>query len=59
MAAVVKVRKIHEQVWPGEDGDRLLLSLDEVATYAQQLLEIFQDAEAVRLLWIEDILNGL
>lgn len=57
--AIKKSVKIHKIVWPWSEGEGIVLDLEEMVGYAQQLLGIFQEAELVRLLWIADVLDQM
>lgn len=57
VAAVEKAVEIHAIVWPWADEESISLTIDEMVGYAEKLMAIFQEAEAVRLLWVADVLE--
>jgi hypothetical protein len=57
--AIKRSVEIHKIVWPWSEGEGIVLALDEMVSYAQQLQGIFLEAELVRLLWIADVLTQM
>jgi len=57
LAAIRTLVEVQEYVRPGEDDGTCQLDLTDIVDYRQRLEKAYLEVEAVRLLWISDILE--